>query len=87
MGTHQVMPEETSKGLGAPKTLKNTTSLFHWGYVSTSLTLPSFDIEDMIDTEPMYGGDLFLVTKKILVKTQGLHPGKLRMYQKEALGS
>jgi hypothetical protein len=67
-GTLRVMPEETSKGLGASKNqrtiltssiLKNTTSLFHWEYLSMSLTLLSFDNEDMIDTEPTDGSRPF----------------------------
>jgi hypothetical protein len=49
-GIRRLMPEETSKGLGAPKEerttlsasiLKCTTSLFHWEYLSSSLILPS----------------------------------------------
>jgi hypothetical protein len=48
-GIHHLMPEETSKGLGALKEertmlsasiLRCTTSLFHWEYLSASLTLP-----------------------------------------------
>ena len=55
------MPEETSKGLGAPKTerivltsslLRSSTSLFHWEYVSSSLTLPSNIDEKFEDSEP-----------------------------------
>lgn len=49
-GIRRLMPEETSNGLGAPKKnrttlsasiLQCTTSLFHWEYLSSSLTLPS----------------------------------------------
>jgi hypothetical protein len=48
-GIRRLMPEETSNGLGAPKEdrttllsslLRCTTSLFHWEYLSSSLTLP-----------------------------------------------
>jgi hypothetical protein len=49
-GTRRLMPEETSRGLGVPKewkvdpkkitkgSLERTTSLFHWEYLSTTLS-------------------------------------------------
>jgi hypothetical protein len=61
-GIRRLMPKETSKGLGAPKTerivltsslLRSSTSLFHWEYVSSSLTLPSLVDGEFKDAEPL----------------------------------
>ena len=51
-GVRRLLPEELAKGLGVPKdkikergeiiarSLRNTTSVFHWEYLSESLTFP-----------------------------------------------
>jgi hypothetical protein len=60
-GVRRIMPEETSKGLGAPKAeqtaltasiLGSTTSLFHWEYLSSSPTLPSRGDSETKATKP-----------------------------------
>jgi hypothetical protein len=61
-GVRRLMPKETSKGLGAPKAerpaltasiLPSTTSLFHWEYLSSSLTLPSSGDSETKATKPL----------------------------------
>jgi hypothetical protein len=47
-----LITEKTSKGLGTSSLLKNTSSLFHWEYISMSLTLPSDRDRDLKDMEP-----------------------------------
>jgi hypothetical protein len=67
-GNRRLMPEETSKGLGALKEERTTlsasmllctTSLFHWEYLSSSLMLPSEEDSTLL-TEALTDDDDWL---------------------------
>jgi hypothetical protein len=65
-GIQHLMPEETSKGLGAPKEdqttlsasmLKCTTGLFHWEFLLAYLTLPPQGDNSIEATVPLTDED------------------------------